>query len=566
MLKKSILVFLKSNLSLIVLLIFGVISWSLTMVKSGLCWNAQCASGVGFWGANGHDGIWHLALINNLSKGIFDMPVFAGYTLQNYHIGFDLLVAMLHRLTGISINTLYFQILPPIFTLLIGLFVYWFIENWRKSKKEAVWAVFFTYFAGSFGWVLGKGESAFWSQQAITSLINPPFALSLIFILLGLIFLLKFLKNHSTYYFLLSTVFFGLLIEIKVYAGLLVLGALFVSAVHELITVHPALPAGRRLRITFVFLGSLTISLILFFSLTRISGSSLVWQPFWFLETMMGISDRLGWTRFYSAMMTYKSGGILLKGTLAYLVAFVIFVVGNFGTRILAFKNINLKKLSSIDLFIWSIITGGILIPTFFLQKGTPWNTIQFFYYSLFFSGILAGIVLSRTTYYILLATVLLTIPTTIITLKDVYLPQRPPAILPKEELSALEFLRNQPDGVVLTYPFDRIKAKEAEASPPRPLYLYESTAYVSAFSGKSTFLEDEVNLNITGYDWPTRRVDIENWYKEPNEVKARKFLKKNSIKYIYWVKPQRAYLGEGQLGLIRLFENLKVDIWMVGD
>ena len=562
MLKKSILVFLKSNLSLIVLLIFGVISWSLTMVKSGIVY----PFGMGFWGANGHDGIWHLALINNLSKGMFSMPVFAGYPLQNYHIGFDLLVALLHRLTGISINTLYFQILPPIFSLVIGLLVYWFIWNWRKSKKEAVWAVFFTYFAGSFGWVLGKGESAFWSQQQISTLINPPFALSLIFILLGLILLIKYQNTKKILYLLLSSLFFGILIEIKVYAGLLVLGALFISAVHELITVH-------RSRITFVFLGSLTISLILFFSLTRISGSSLVWQPFWFLETMMGISDRLGWTRFYSAMMTYKSGGILLKGTLAYLVAFVIFVVGNFGTRILAFKNINLKKLSSIDLFIWSIITGGILIPTFFLQKGTPWNTIQFFYYSLFFSGILSGIVVSRIIHNSLfIILVLLTIPTTIITLKDVYLPQRPPAILPKEELSVLEFLRNQPDGVVLTYPFDRIKAKEAEASPPRPLYLYESTAYVSAFSGKSTFLEDEVNLNITGYDWPTRRVDIENWYKEPNEVKARKFLKKNSIKYIYWLKgvpngtSQRAYLGEGQLGLIRLFENLKVDIWMVGD
>jgi len=256
-----------------------------------------------------------------------------------------------------------------------------------------------------------------------------------------------------------------------------------------------------------------------------------------------------------------------MKGTLAYLVAFAIFVVGNFGTRILAFKNISLKKISSIGLFIWSVIGGGILIPTLFLQKGTPWNTIQFLYYSLFFSGILSGVVVGqvgklRVAVYGLI--ILLTLPTTFITLKDVYLPTRPPAMLSKEELNALGFLKNQPDGVVLTYPFDKLRASQAEANPPRPLYLYESTAYVSAFSGKTTFLEDEVNLNITGYDWSTRRVDIENWYKEPNQEKAREFLKKNNIKYIYWVNDQRAFLGEGQLGLIRIFENEEVDLYVV--
>src|SRR3990172_3661184 len=82
------------------------------------------------------------------------------------------------------------------------------------------------------------------------------------------------------------------------------------------------------------------------------------------------------------------------------------------------------------------------------------------------------------------------------------YLPARPPAMISNEELEALKFLSTQPMGVVLTYPFDKFKAKEAEANPPRPLYLYESTAYVSSFAKKPVFLEDEVNLDITGYAW----------------------------------------------------------------
>ena len=124
-----------------------------------------------------------------------------------------------------------------------------------------------------------------------------------------------------------------------------------------------------------------------------------------------------------------------------------------------------------------------------------------------------------------------------------------------------------------MTYPFDATRAKEAEANPPRPLYLYDSTAYVSAFANKITFLEDQVNLDITGYGWKDRRVEIENWYKEKDQEKSREFLKKNNIKYIYWLKgdkrflydiEQRAYLGETELGIEKIFDNKEVGVYVV--
>lgn len=514
------------------LITIGTISWSLTMIKSGWIYSY----GMGFWGANGHDGVWHVALAESLSRGSLDIPVFTRHVLQNYHIGFDLFLAFIHKITFIPIVNLYFQILPLLFAALIGLLTYMFTLNWTKSNRSAWWSTFFVYFGGNFGWILGKGESAFWSTQAISTLINPPFALSLIFILLGLISLQKNRK-------LLAILFFGLLIQIKSYAGILVLGALLVSGNIS------------------VFFGSFLISIVIFLPLFKSSSNLLVWQPFWFLETLMG-PDRLNWQRFYSAMTTYRMGGVWLKGIPAYLVAFAFFWIGNMGTRLLLiFRKI---KIDSINIFIYSIISAGIIIPMFFLQKGTPWNTIQFFYYSLFFSSVLAGIALSGINRYLLIVVVLLTIPTTIITLKDVYIPTRSPAMLPNDELSALSFLSRKSGGIVLTYPFDSIKAKEAEANPPRPLYLYTSTAYVSAFSAHNTFLEDEINLDITGYDWKDRRIEVEKWYKEKDQTKARQFLKENNIKYIYWVKPQRALLGEDQLGLIKIFENKEVNIYVV--
>src|SRR3989344_3920644 len=166
------------NKALVLIVFFGSLTWSLTMLRSGV-------SGQ-FWGANGHDGLWHVALANSLAKGSLEVPVFAGESLRNYHIGFDLLVAILHRITSIPIITLYFQVLPIVLAILIGSVSYLFVIRWRNSQIEAIWATFFTYFAGSWGWLFGKQDSMFWSQQSITTLINPPFALSLVFLMIGL--------------------------------------------------------------------------------------------------------------------------------------------------------------------------------------------------------------------------------------------------------------------------------------------------------------------------------------------------------------------------------------------
>lgn len=541
--KSLILNWMKKVIGLLIIL--GSITWSLTMVKSGWLYDY----GYGFWGANGHDGVWHIALANNLARLSLENPVFAGENIKNYHMGFDILLALINRITGISVNALYFQIFPPLFAIAIGLLIYWFITLVTNSKKTALISVFFVYFAGSLGFLVGTGESAFWSQQAISTLINPPFALSLIFILSGLIAMQK--KK-----LILSILFFGVLIQIKVYAGLLVLGGLFVCFLFELIS-------KRQTLISKTFLGTLTLSLLLFLPFNKNPQGLIHWQPFWFLETMMSYSDRLGWSRFYSAMTTYKIGHVWFKGILAYGVAFLVFIIGNFWTRLIFLKDI-FKKLDTIKVFMLSIIFAGVVIPLFFVQSGTPWNTIQFMYYSLFFSGLLTCITLGSmtTNKSLIIFFILLTIPTTYMTLKDVYIPNRPPAKLSNYEIEALNYLKSLPSGIVLTYPYDADKAKEAVSNPPRPLYLYESTAYVSAYANKTVFLGDEVNLNIMGYDWKGRREDVIDWYKQADQKSAREFLDKNNISYIYWVKPQRALLGESQLGLVEIFNNKEVIIY----
>lgn len=554
---------------IVFLVFFGMIAWSITMVKSGFVYSY----GIGFWGPNGHDGVWHIALANSLSRGSLEMPVFAGEQLKNYHIGFDLLLAGLHKLTFIPAATLYFQIIPPFLALAIGILVYRFVYLWKKSKSAAFWATFLVYFGGSWGPIISiiryqdiGGESMFWAQQAISSLVNPPFALSLVLLLLGCLLLLRYLKRPTFWTSLLSIILFGVLTQIKVYAGVLALGSLGIVGVQQFIE-------KRNAGVFKIFIGSSFLSSVLFFPLNRNASALLSFQPFWFLETMMAVSDRANWPRFYEAIVNYKLGHVWWKLIPAYAVAILIFWLGNLGVRALGHFEImhQTKEWDGVRVFLIWIARLGLVIPMFFVQTGTPWNTIQFFYYTIFVMSVFAGITIAKLTNQkgkifcgsVWIVLCVFTLPGAYATLRN-YVPTRPPAKLSGEELSALSFLSRQPDGIVLTYPYDALAAGRAESNPPRPLYLYESTAYVSAFSNQPVYLEDEVNLNISGYDWNERRTKVERWLNTLDQKEAYLFLRDNNIRYIYWVKPQRARLGEAQLEISRLFENSQVDIYKV--
>ena len=505
-----------------ILITIGTLVWSVTMVKSGLVYSF----GMGFWGPNGHDGVWHLAIISGLSRFSLAMPIFAGELIKNYHLGFDVLVAFLHLLTSIPSVNLYFQILPPVMAALIGFLVYKLTGN--------IWSVFFTYFGGSLGWILGKGESTFWSQQAVSTLLNPPYALSLILLLL----LLLLLRKQS---YILAGLVLGLLPEVKIYAGLLAFAGIFFMALKN-----------KKIFLTLII--GLLISLPFNYSSLTHNSQLITYNPGWFLETMMGLSDRLNWPKFYQAMLVYKTTHNPVKLPLAYSVALAIFLLGNLGTRIIGL--LSLKK-NSENLFYIPVLLLGLIIPMFFLQSGTPWNTLQFFYYTQFFLGILAGLAISKLRYAIPI--VLLTIPTTFQSFPH-YLPSQPPAMISNEELAALNFLSRQPPGIVLTYP----SQPDAYAPAPRPLYKYDSTAYVAAFSAHPTYLEDTVNLDITGFDWPIRLSQVNSFFLNSDEVSANQFLTQNKITYLYLanVSQNRPALSESQLGMSKLFENSQAAIW----
>ncbi|RJR23672.1 hypothetical protein C4578_03930 [Candidatus Microgenomates bacterium] len=550
---------------LVFLLVAGTFCQSLTMFRSGLSYDF----GIGFWGANGHDGIWHLSLINQVFSGFPpNHPTFSGHLLTNYHYFYDLIIGFFNKLTLIPVKTLYFQVFPIFISLFIGILSFLVGYRIKKNFWTGFWFAFFNYFGGSFGYFVtlareGKigGESLFWSMQSISTQINPPFAFSLVLLLLG-IYLLQCKKSFVKAFFLI--LIFGILLNVKAYAGVLGLTGL------AFYTFFSFLKRQEEKKENFLIFGFATfLAFGLFFMVNSKANSLFEFKPLWFTRSLIESQDRLYLPQLALNLQYLTAKGMGVKRFLVEVLAICLFVIGNMGTRVIGFLSLPKrgKQITGMDAFLLPALTVGFLVPFFFVQKGTAWNTIQFFYYFLFFINLyaaqsLAKISLQKKAGVLAVCSVIvLTLPTTISSLKN-YTGWPPPSALPNEEAEALSFLRKKEKGIVLTMPFNKYK-KGSYDQTPLPLHAYESTAYVSAFSEKQTFLEDEMNLDISGYPWKERKADVEKFFTSNDPVWARNFLKENNIRYIYL--PAAIDLPS-DLGLEMIFGNEESRIYAVSD
>ncbi len=545
-------------------IIAGTIFQTIPTFKSGL----EFPYGLGFWGPNTHDGVWHISLINQLVKQVPpENPIYSGLILKNYHYFYDLLIAGANYLTAISIPDLLFRYFPVLFSLSLGIGSFYLVQNLFKNKVATFFSLYLIYFAGSFGWIVEfikqrhlGGESAFWVNQAISFNLNPPFAISLIIIIV-LLQLLPLTEKLTKMTFLINSVLIGCLIAFKSYGGVLILGTVFIIGVWNLI---------RKKDLSFLscFIGGGIISAGLFLSNFEASRPLLMVAPFWFVNSMIDSPDRVGWTRLSLMRMVGQSQGPYLKFIAAETISLLIFIFGNLGLRFLSFGVFfRLKKVANNSTFIFITVFSFLsaLIPTIFIQAGNPWNTIQFIYYYLYtaalFSGVVIAYILSRVPKIIGLIIILIVLilsPINSIVTASGYIPSNPHAFISEKEIEALKFLSNQSDGTVLTYPYnEKLKNEIAE---PWPLLAYDSTAYVSAFSKKISFLEDISQNQILLTDYKKRLVIASDFFLSP-EAQQLKILEENRLKYIYIPKVFQVSLDETNQ-IKKIFENEEVLIY----
>lgn len=551
------------KIAILVVFILGIAGQMAVISPSGTFKNGDLL----FWSANGHDGAWHIALMEEIEKGWpFQNPIFAGERLVNYHYFSDILPAMLNKHLRISSLDLYFRIFPFISSLFFGASVYFLTKRLTKNPLAPIWATIFTYFAGSFGYIVTYlkngtigGESIFWATQPQSASGNPPQIISNFILIASIYFYLLFKKEKRSktkkVLFAISVLLFGTLTAFKVYAGVTALVSLGILGIWELVRKRGI----ETLLLTFV---SGVLALILYLPNTSGSASFLIFQPWWYIRTMVVEPSRLNWLDLELRRQFYLDrGGI--KSVLRIIeyesIAFLIFFFGNLGMRFLG-----LKSFFKTHNFLKIIIAVSLISPLLFLQKGVASNTSQFLQYFVLFFGILAGIQVSqipvKIRYYLAFVVVILMIPTQVGLLYEFY--SRPAfAKISAGEMEALNFIKNNSseNSIIITPPYNQY-LNLGGATPN--IWDWFDTSYVSAFSERRTYFDDYEQVDIMGYDWRERLETKKVIFSNNNPQTVRTYFAGTDADILYYPKALRPKVSPKDMGFTLLFENQDVEIW----
>lgn len=552
-------IFRKDKL-LLGLIVLGILVQGFINFPSGFLYK----EGLYFWSSQGHDGLWHVALMEEVKNSFPPQnPVFSGHGLYNYHYLVDVVMGEFYRIFPFfSSLDLYFRFFPVIFSFLIGMSVFAFVSRWQNNKKIGYLAIFFTYFVGSFGYivtfihnrVLFAGESAFWVDQLNTIIGNPPHAIGLSLFASFLLCFFFFLKNRNYFWFFVSFLIAICLAGFKVSAGLILLLGLGCASIVDL-------AVNRKWSITFLGLSLGLTNFLTIRSMTKDVTSFLIFQPWWFIRTMVVAGDRLNWLDLELRRQYYISKGTWhawLRVVQLETTAFLIFLVGNLGIRIVGFFEIFRRIVfgkgsffrNSLEILIFSAMIFSFLIPLLFVQKGIAYNNIQFMQYFIFIFGLYAAIAsyriivflknkLVKVIFFIIIFS--LGVPTVIGNFNEFYGPgTNPLAKISNSELVALSFLKKNSNStdVILTKPFDKY-SYTLYKKQPWPIYAWYNTAYVFVFSERHLYMADEDQLAITDYDTKDRLAEAKAFFDGDNYIQNENFLKKENISYVYLEKDE---------------------------
>ena len=527
-----------------------------------------------FWSSHGHDGSWHIALMEALSQGPpLQNPVFAGEKLVNYHFFSDVAPTFFYKYLGFDGLDLYFRYFPLIFSILLGTTAYILGKKMGGNFLSGIWSSIFVFFAGSFGYIATLylqrgigGESLFWASQVQSSIGNPPQIVSNFLLLAFLILFILYLKKKSFYLFLVCTIIVASLSVFKVYAAVVVLASIALAGLWQGLR-------EKKFDILLLFLASSSLSLLLYLPNTKGSTSFLILEPWWYIRTMIVEPSRLNWLDHELRRQTYVFEGNVKRVVFLEAVAFSIFFFGNLGTRFLGLFEIpKLIKKSLKDYFglvFLAIIFFSLLFPLLFLQQGVASNTAQFLQYFILPFGLLSGVFVAKVVRSIKpfwlklifsLVIIAFSVPTQVALLWDFY--KRPAfARISQKELSALSFLKQTigPEDAILTPPHD----KDLDLREKTPnIWDWADTSYVSAFSARKTFLSDVEQVDIMGYDYQKRLAAQRTFFAETDPEKVKEILLYFNLKYIYFPKPLKPAIDLYKINLQKIYQNSEVEIW----
>ncbi len=530
------------------------------------------------------DDLWHLALINELKNNFPPShPGFAGIVLKGYHFFYNFLLAKISNIFSISISSLYFHFFPLFIAILWGLGVYSLMYAWSKKASIAVWAVFLTQFGGSFAFILRlRGhdnlslDSAFGMQQPISSLINPPFAISIVIVIAVLLSLYQYLQSKESKWLIPIVLCIGLVTMFKVYAGIILLGGFLIFTLLQLFKKKYIL-----LNACF-FIGLLFLATYWIFS---DSSSRLIFQPLWAPHNVL--MDNMPWYRYDEKIYTFTRLSVIKGIVETELYSLYVFFFGNLGTRVVGllllplffFQKQKHPSFFAFTALIMALIS--ILIPLFFIQSGKVFEIIQMAWYFLFFVSLFAAFGFyklfsfsySRILKIILFAIVLvLTLPSAYDNYRVYFASlDSSKSTLSSPYFKAMQFLKSESNynQTVMEIPEKYVSATEGDLMR----WYRSSTPAIVAFADKRSYLSNEY-IDFAGLDYksridfirkiillnnlsPNKSSEYANLKKEVEQG-----LKNNKVVFIY--SPYPLSFFEKMNFIHKVFENRAASIYRV--
>lgn len=533
---------------LILILFISTLIPSLLVIRSGDVING----GLRMVGANGHDVLSYISLINNLQKSIPPQnPTFADEVIRNYHYLTFVFFSAIQYVTKISVLDLYFKLIMPFLALLFSSTIFIFVKGLVGEKRVSYLAVLMVCLSSNLYYLIrafypsaNVSPSVFWIDEYTTRMVNPQLIFSYIIMLTIFYLMLKKKNSWNFKFILILSLLISSLVLFKAFAGVLVFASLSLLFIYNFF--------HKKYEYLFLLLTSTLITSILYLASNTKLSSTLFFSPFWFVKNMFESPDHLNYSEWELKRQTFLEKNNYIRIIQLYAQGILIFLLGNFGLRFLAFfqplKNLGKIKETVIGMLI--IATLGLILPQVFLVRGTVWNSIQFSYYSVFILGVLIVPFLNnlfrktKNLFFLVFTLMWLSLlPGVYYSTNNYFLSIKDGDIFSSSLYQASLFLRMEEDGVVLIHPH------------------YFNNTFIPAISGKNAFFADEKWLSVQTINFQKRKRETEDFFKNP-QITSVEFLKENNIKYIF----SNSFDLEGfnQSGINKIYQNDTITILKV--
>lgn len=369
-----------------VIIIFLVsLIFSLPMISNGYLGRSLKLTG---------DSLWYLALINELKVNFPPFhPGFAGTPLTGYHFLFFFILAKISNIFHLSPIELLFRYSPTLVSVLWAIGTYVLMFKWSKSRTTALWSVFLSMLGGSFvffSWFEGHKslslDSGYGMLQPAASLLNPPFAISVVIMIAFIFSIYQYLNQNKKQWLVPIVLFAGMVSLFKVYAGMIMLGGFLLFFLFNLYK--------KKFIVIIAAMGILVLFMSTYWPFTDKS-AHLIFFPWWAPHDVLLLN--MPWYRYDERIYTYTKLGVIKGWIETELYAVYIYFIGNLGTRFIGFLAApiyfiwNKKWPSVFSIVLFFMLTISILIPLFFIQTGKVFEITQMTWYFLYLSSLFAS-------------------------------------------------------------------------------------------------------------------------------------------------------------------------------